>query len=208
MNDNFIINIGRQLGSGGRQIGRLLAERLNIAFYDRELITLASKQSGLAREVFEDADEKKLFTLASGFLGVRTSVPNESFSGNYHWSEMLFQIQSDVIRDLARRTSCIFVGRCADYILRDHPRTLNVFISAGQADRIKRVTDYYEVSERKAHEIIAKADKKRAGYYNYYSNKEWGVAESYHLCVNSSVLGIEETAGFIEDFLKRKLSAQ
>lgn len=205
MNDNFIINIGRQLGSGGRQIGRLLSERLGIAFYDRELITLASKQSGLAKEVFEEADEKKRFTLTGGFLGVKTSILNEGFSNNYLWSEMLFKIQSDVIRDLAREKSCIFVGRCADYILRDHPCTLNVFISAEQTDRIKRVVDYYEVSEKKALELIGKTDKKRAGYYNYYSNREWGVAESYHLCVNSSVLGIEATAGFIEDFLKRKL---
>lgn len=205
MKDNFIINIGRQLGSGGRQIGRLLSKRLDITFYDKELITLASKQSGLAKEVFEKADEKKRFTLTGGLLGLKTSVLDEGFSNNYLWNEMLFQIQSDVIRDLAREKSCIFVGRCADYILRDHPRTLNVFISAEQGDRIKRVMDYYELTEKKALELIEKTDKKRAGYYNYYSNKQWGAAESYHLCINSSVLGIEATTGFIEDFLKQKL---
>ncbi|MDR0421877.1 MAG: cytidylate kinase-like family protein [Proteiniphilum sp.] len=204
MYDHFIINIGRQLGSGGRQIGQLLSERMGIAFYDRELISLASKQSGLAREVFEEVDEKKRFTLTGGFLGVKTSILNEGFSNNYLWSEMLFKIQSDVIRDLAREKSCIFVGRCADYILRDHPRTLNVFICADQADRIRRVTDYYEVGERKALELIGKTDRKRAGYYNYYSNREWGVAESYHLCINSSVLGIVPTVSFIEDFLRRR----
>ncbi|MDR2815721.1 MAG: cytidylate kinase-like family protein [Proteiniphilum sp.] len=205
MEDNFIINIGRQLGSGGRQIGQLLSKRLDIAFYDKELIALASKQSGLTKEVFEKADEKKRFTLSGRLLGLKTSVLDDGFSDNCLWDEMLFQIQSDVIRDLAREKSCIFVGRCADYILRDHPRTLNVFISAEQADRIKRVTDYYEVTEKKALELIGKTDKKRAGYYNYYSNKQWGAAESYHLCVNSSVSGIEATAGFIEDFLERKL---
>ncbi|MEA5128444.1 MAG: cytidylate kinase-like family protein [Proteiniphilum sp.] len=201
MKDNFIINIGRQLGSGGRQIGRLLAKRLDIAFYDKELITLASKQSGLAKEVFEKADEKKRFTLTGGLLGLKTSVLDEDFSNNYLWNEMLFKIQSDVIRDLAHEKSCIFVGRCADYILRDHPRALNVFISAEEGDRIKRVMDYYELTEKKALELIGKTDKKRAGYYNYYSNKQWGAAESYHLCINSSVLGIEATTGFIESFL-------
>ena len=201
MKDNFIINIGRQLGSGGRQIGQLLAKRLDIAFYDKELITLASKQSGLAKEVFEKADEKKRFTLTGGLLGLKTSVLDEDFSNNYLWNEMLFKIQSDVIRDLAHEKSCIFVGRCADYILRDHPRALNVFISAEEGDRIKRVMDYYELTEKKALELIGKTDKKRAGYYNYYSNKQWGAAESYHLCINSSVLGIEATTGFIESFL-------
>ena len=106
-----------------------------------------------------------------------------------------------MIQNLAREKSCIFVGRCADYILRDHPRALNVFISAEEGDRIKRVMDYYELTEKKALELIGKTDKKRAGYYNYYSNKQWGAAESYHLCINSSVLGIEATTGFIENFL-------
>ncbi|HBK33364.1 MAG TPA: cytidylate kinase [Porphyromonadaceae bacterium] len=205
MKDNFIINIGRQLGSGGRQIGRLLSERLGISFYDKELIALASKQSGLSKEVFEEADEKKRFTLTGGFLGIKTSIMDEGFSNNYLWNETLFQIQSDVIRDLAREKSCIFVGRCADYILRDHPRMLNVFISAGQDDRIKRVEDYYGLTGKKALELIEKIDKKRAGYYNYYSNKVWGAAASYHVCMNSSILGIEATTDFIQEFLKQKL---
>ncbi len=205
MKDNFIINIGRQLGSGGRQIGRLLSERLGISFYDKELIALASKQSGLSKEVFEEADEKKRFTLTGGFLGIKTSIMDEGFSNNYLWNETLFQIQSDVIRDLAREKSCIFVGRCADYILRDHPRMLNVFISAEQDDRIKRVEDYYGLTGKKALELIEKIDKKRAGYYNYYSNKVWGAAASYHVCINSSILGIEATTDFIQEFLKQKL---
>ena len=205
MKDNFIINIGRQLGSGGRQIGRLLSERLGISFYDKELIALASKQSGLSKEVFEEADEKKRFTLTGGFLGIKTSIMDEGFSNNYLWNETLFQIQSDVIRDLAREKSCIFVGRCADYILRDHPRMLNVFISAEQDDRIKRVEDYYGLTGKKALELIEKIDKKRAGYYNYYSNKVWGAAASYHVCMNSSILGIEATTDFIQEFLKQKL---
>ena len=201
MNDNFIINIGRQLGSGGRQIGRILSKQLDMAFYDKELIALASQQSGLAKEVFEKADEKKRFTLTGGLLGLKSPVLDENFSNSYLWNEKLFQIQSEVIQNLAREKSCIFVGRCADYILRDHPHALNVFISAEEDDRIKRVMDYYELTEKKALELIGKTDKKLAGCYNYYSNKQWGAAESYHLCINSSALGIEATANFIEDFL-------
>ena len=139
MKNNYCINIGRQLGSGGRQIGQLLSEQLNIPFYDKELIALASKQSGLKQEVFEKADEKKRFTLTGGFLGLKEPTLDGSFSQSYLWNEMLFKIQSDVIKNLARDKSCIFVGRCADYILRDMSNTLNVFISAEFNDRVERV---------------------------------------------------------------------
>src|SRR5690554_4667480 len=122
MKDNYFINIGRQLGSGSRKIGLLLSERLNIPVYDKELITIASEQSGLKKEVFEQADEKKRFTLTGGLLGLKEPMLDGGFSRNYLWNEMLFKIQSDVIRDLSNQSSCIFVGRCADYILRDHPR--------------------------------------------------------------------------------------
>ena len=173
MTNNYIINIGRQLGSGGRQIGQLLSKRLSVSFYDKELIALASKQSGLKKEVFEEADEKKRFTLTGG-----------EFSNNYLWNEMLFKIQSDVILDLANKKSCIFVGRCADYILRDHPRVLNVFITAELDDRVARVKELFGLPDKKALDVIGKTDKKRAGYYNYYSNKQWGAAESYDRCIN------------------------
>lgn len=206
METNYVINIGRQLGSGGRQIGKLLSSRLNIPFYDKELITIAAKESGLKEEVFEKADEKKRFTLTGGVLGLKEPSLDGGFSSNYLWNEVLFKIQSDVIRDLADKKSCIFVGRCADYILRDHPRSLNLFISAEMDDRVKRVMELSEVvTPKKAADLIEKRDKQRAGYYNYYSNKKWGVAESYHLCINSSVLGIEGTTDFIIEFLKQKL---
>src|SRR5690554_3634644 len=141
-------------------------------------------------------------------MWVKASSLDEEFSSNYLWNEMLFKIQSDVIRDLADKQSCIFVGRCADYILRDHPRALNLFISAELADRVKRVEDFFELPEKKARELIEKTDKKRAGYYNYYSNKQWGAAESYHLCINSSILGLEATADFIKDFLFQKIGQE
>jgi cytidylate kinase len=124
---------------------------------------------------------------------------------NYLSNETFFKIQSDVIRKLAAEKSCLFVGRCADYILRDHPRCINVFITADEEDRVKRVARDQKLTAEKALEVIEKTDKKRAEYYNYYSNKVWGAAGSYHLCINSSVLGIDETVAFISRFIEQKL---
>jgi hypothetical protein len=205
MNEKFVINIGRQLGSGGRQIGEKLATRFGIAFYDKELIQLASKESGLGKEFFEDADEKKGHSIIGGLLGLRTNLNNEVYVNNYLSNETFFKIQSDIIRELAEEKSCVFVGRCADYILRDHPRCINIFITADTHDRLKRVAQDKNITQEKAQEVIEKMDKKRSEYYNYFSNKTWGVAESYHLCINSSVLGIDETVDFISQFVKQRL---
>lgn len=205
MNETFVINIGRQLGSGGRQIGEKLSTEFGIGFYDKELIKLASKESGLGKEFFEKADEKSSYSFLSGLLGLRTNVNNEAYTNNYLTNETFFKIQSDIIRELAQKESCVFVGRCADYILRNHPRCINVFITADTEDRIKRVAQTYQLSLDKAQELIAKTDKKRSEYYNFYSNKVWGEAKSYHLCINSSVLGIDETVNFICQFIKQRL---
>ena len=205
MNEKFVINIGRQLGSGGRQIGEKLAGQFGIACYDKELIQLASKESGLGKEFFENADEKKGHSIIGGLLGLRTNISNEVYVNNYLSNETFFKIQSDIIRELAEEKSCVFVGRCADYILRDHPRCINVFITADTTDRVKRVALDKNITHEKSQEVIEKMDKKRSEYYNYFSNKVWGVAESYHLCINSSVLGIDETVDFISQFVKQRL---
>ena len=205
MNETFVINIGRQLGSGGRQIGEKLSAGFGIAYYDKELIQLASKESGLGKEFFEKADEKSSFSFIGGLLGLRTNINNEVYVNNYLCNETFFKIQSDVIRELAGKESCVFVGRCADYILRDNARCINIFIKADKEDRVRRVAQTYQLSLDKAEELIAKTDKKRAEYYNYYSNKVWGAAGSYHLCINSSVLGMDETVAFITQFIKQRL---
>lgn len=205
MSEKFFINIGRQLGSGGRQIGEKLASDLGISFYDKELIQIASQGSGLGKEFFEQADEKTRSSLFGGLFGLRTSFIEEIYVSNYLCNEALFKIQSDVIRELAGQKSCLFVGRCADYVLHENPRCVNVFISANIEDRVKRIASIQQLPENKAKICIEKMDKKRAGYYNYYSNKVWGAAESYHLCINSSVLGIDETVTFIRKFAEQKL---
>lgn len=206
MSDRYVINIGRQLGSGGKVIGERLATRLGISFYDKELINLASRESGLSKELFEKADEKPSQTIMGGLFGARFSLFTESSPyTNYLSNDALFKIQSDVIRKLASEKSCLFVGRCADYILRENPRCVNVFITASMEDRVKRVSETERISKEEAEELISKTDKKRSEYYNYYSYKTWGAAATYHLCIDSSVLGIDETVLFIEEFAKRKL---
>ena len=200
---NYFITIGRQLGSGGKRVGLQLSERLNIPCYDKELIQLASQESGLGKEFFEKIDEKssysflgKYFEFHSGFMGY-----NEF---NYLCNEALFKIQSDVIRNLAEKDSGIFIGRCADYILRNFPKCLKVFISANRKDRIKLIVQEGKLTEKEAQLQIEQSDKKRSAYYNYYSNKIWGMASSYDLCFNSSFLNTEEIVELIEEQVKSK----
>jgi len=207
MEEKYVITIGRQLGSGGKSVGETLAAQLKISCYDKELIQIASKKSGLGKEVFEQADEKTGFnamSLMNSLFGFSSYGGGDFFTNNYLCNESLFKIQSDVIQELTGQQSCIFVGRCADYILRDHPRKLSVFISADTNDRIRRIAERQNLSEDKANALIEQTDKKRATYYNYYSNKVWGMATSYDLCINSSVFGMEETVACILHFAQKK----
>lgn len=200
----FVINIGRSLGSGGRAIGHILAKEFGIAYYDREILTLAAKESGFCAEVFEKNDEKNRFLRTLGniipFIGGGTTYYNNELS-----NENLFRIQSEAIRKAAADHSCIFIGRCADYVLRDYPRCVNVFIAADMKDRIANVMKWSNCTAEKAEEIIEKGDSQRADFYNFYSSGTWGAADTYHLCINSSVLGIEQTAAFIKEFVIKKL---
>lgn len=200
----YHINIGRQIGSGGLEIGQKLAQKLKLTCYDRDLIQIASQESGLGKEFFEKADEKDSHSIFGGMFGMRSSIVDQSYSGYFLSNENLFQIQSEVIRNLAEKESCIFVGRCADYVLKDFPHCLNIFISADLEDRVKRITDIHNLSREKATLFIEKMDKKRAGYYNYFSDKTWGDSNSYHLCLNSSFLGIEETVNIIQKVVQEK----
>jgi len=204
MDEKFSISIGRQLGSGGRVIGEKLASQLGISFYDKELIQIASQESGLGKEFFEQVDEKTSHSIFSGLFGLHSAYTNDIYSNSYLSNETLFKIQSDVIRELSEKQSCIFVGRCADYVLKDNPRCLNLFITADMDDRVKRIAEIQKMTGKKAKDYIEKMDKKRASYYNYFSNKVWGAAGSYHLCINSSVLGIDATVTFIRQFAEKR----
>lgn len=207
MKDKFVVNIGRQLGSGGREVGEKLAVRLGIDFYDKELLRLASEESGLCSEFFERADEKASQGIIGGLFGMRFPFVSDGAIPvtNCLSNDALFKVQSDVIRKLAEEKSCLFVGRCADYILRDNPRCVNVFISCSKEGRIERLCRKLSISGQAAEEMMEKADKKRSEYYNYYSYKTWGAAETYHLCIDSSVLGVDGTVDFVEEFVRKKL---
>jgi cytidylate kinase len=201
--NNYVITVGRQLGSGGKLVGELLSQNLGIPCYDKELIQLASRESGLGREFFEKADEKSSHSFFGNFFGFRSGYMGDN-SGNCLCNETLFKIQSDVIKELAEKESCIFVGRCADYILRNHPRCLTIFVTANTEDRIRRINQDEHLAEKDARILIEQADKRRACYYNYYSNKEWGKATSYDLCINSSVFSINAIVLLIEVYIKQK----
>lgn len=200
----FVINIGRQLGSGGRAIGHLLADHFNIAYYDKEILTMAAKESGLCPEIFEKSDERKGF-FRSVFGSLFPFLGEGDFYNNQISDESLFRIQSEAIRKAAGDHSCIFIGRCADYILRDNPRCVNIFIAADMDDRVRRVCDFDHISPKEAERKIEAGDKGRADYYNFYSSGTWGAAATYHLCINSSVLGIDETAAYLIGFIRKKL---
>lgn len=210
MEDKFVINIGRQLGSGGKSVGERIARQLGVQLYDKQLINLAAEQSGLCPELFEKVDEKEAKSLFSTLIGYLRApfAGDDGGMTNVLSNDALFKIQSDVIRDIAARESCVFVGRCADYILREHPRCVNVFITADEDDRCARLCRSHGIAPGEARTMMARTDARRADYYNYYSSRTWGVAATYHLCVNSSVLGIEGTADFVLEFAARKLKMQ
>jgi len=206
---HFSLCIGRELGSGGKEVAATLAKRLDASFYDRELIYHASKESGIAPELFEKADEKTRIKIAGGFFGLGFSIHGAAFpQGGFLCNEELFSIQSKVIQDLAKIHSSVFVGRCADYILRSEENVFSVFIAADMKDRISRISKIHNLSEKEAEEYILQNEKRRSEYYNYYTYKKWGAAASYNMCLNTSVLGIEKCVDIIEDVIRNLYSEE
>lgn len=202
-NKHIIINVGRQLGSGGHDIARMLAMDFNAKYYDKEILNLAAKESGFSEKVFEQNDEQRGFfkTLLRQYVPF---LSDSSFYTSNFSSDSLFKFQSDAIRKAAQQGSCVFVGRCADYVLRDFDNVVNVFISASMWFRVEQILNKQKVTPQEAKRIILQAEGKRAAYYNYYTGKKWGHAESYDLCVDSSVLGMLETEKLIADFVRKK----
>lgn len=199
----IIINIGRQLGSGGREIARLLANDLGYKFYDKELLNLAAKESGFSEKVFEKNDEQKGF-LRSLLCMHAPHIGDNSFYKSDFSQESLFLFQSDAIKKAATDGACVFVGRCADYVLREYDNVINIFITADMKQRIERVIKIHNCDDVMACKIINSQENERASYYNYYTGQKWGYAENYDLCINSSILGIEGTVTFIRDFIKSR----
>ena len=204
---HIIINIGRQLGSGGRVIAQKLAQEFNCQFYDREILNLAAKESGFSEKIFEQNDEHKGF-LKSLFHMRVPLISDVNFYKSNISQEGLFQFQSDAIRKAAKKGSCVFVGRCADYILRDMPNVVNIFVTADIDWRAEQVIKRHQCTKEEALKIIHHAESSRASYYNYYTGKRWGDAASYDLCVDASILGIDATEQYIADFIRKRFQLQ
>ena len=202
MKNSLIITIGREYGSGGREIGKALAEKLGISFYDKEIIRLAAEKSGLSPE-FITSNEQRTHGFAHAAVGVSPSYHAGFFSPQHlPLSETIFISQAQVIRDIAAKESAVIVGRCADYILAGRKNTVNIFIHAPKEDRVRRIMALYQLSEADALKAIAKSDKERGNHYFRYTDMKWGKAQNYDLCVNSSLLGIEGTVEMLMDVAK------
>ena len=205
---NTVITIGRQFGSAGREIGEKVAEYFGIKCYDKELLTRAAKESGFCEEMIQNHDERP----TSSFL---YNLVMDTYSFGYNTSSFVdmpishkvFLAQFDTIKKIAEEGPCVIVGRCADYALADYKNVIHLFIYADEAAKVKRIMEKYSLTEPKARDMIIKKDKQRQSYYNYYSSKKWGRADSYDLCINSSVLGEDGTVKlitqYVEDFEKK-----
>ena len=197
-----IITIGRQYGSGGREIGKKLAEKLGIPYFDKELLARVAKESGFCEEMIRNHDERP----TNSFL---YNVVMDTYSFGYNtafvdmpMSQKVFLAQFDTVKKIAEEGACVIVGRCADYALSEYPNCLNLFIYGKEDAKAKRISERQNVSLSEAREMCVKRDKQRQSYYNYYSNKKWGRADSYDLCIDSGKLGVDGTVDFIIEFIR------
>ena len=205
---NTIITIGREFGSGGRQVGVELSKQLGIPFYDKELLEKAAKESGLCKEIFENQDEKPsgsfLFSL------VMDTYLTNNFASNLFTdmplNQKVFLAQFETIKNLAKEGPCVIIGRCADYALELETNVLSVFLRANIEERIQRTSTLYDLTPAKARDKINKVDKSRASYYNYYTNKKWGASESYDLVIDTGIFGIQGTIDLIKKAIDIKES--
>lgn len=200
----LIITVGRQFGSGGRGVANILSKKYGIPLYDKELINRVSRETGICNEVFAGCDE------------CTNNYPNSSLLGGWSLSTLfsttnrdmlsgdsLFSMQSETIKRIASEGGCVIVGRIADYVLRNYKPLVSVFITANMEDRVQRIMEYEKIDAQQAATLVKKADKMRASYYNFYSEKTWGSADSYHLCINTSVVGIEGAANLISQYIEQ-----
>ncbi len=199
MSNNVIITVGRQFGSGGHEVGRRLAAELGVKLYDKELLKLVAQESNICEAVLQDYDEKPTNSLLYSI--VMDVYPSMNYVGNT-LSQKIYQAQYDTIRKLGEGASCVIVGRAADYILRDNPRLLSVFIHASMKYRVDRIREYEHISPEKAEDMIKQADKKRASFYNFQTEKKWGTAAAYNLSLDTSDIGIEGCVKVIEQYLE------
>jgi cytidylate kinase len=202
---NTIITLGRQLGSNGRIIGKQLAERLGYKFYDKEIIARVAKENGLSEAVFEELDEKPTSSLLySLVMGVQSTKGLYYQYNDFLNGDNLFRLQADLIRKISAEGPCVIVGRCADYILRENPYLIKLFLCADTESRIKTLMKRDNMSEKDAKSAVIKADKRRANYYNFYTNNKWGDVNNYNLCLDTSSLSDEACVELLLSYIKEK----
>ena len=205
---SLVITIGRQFGSGGRNVGEKVAEYFNIPFYDKELVEMAAQKSNLSQEALKEVDEHAtnsfLYSLASGNYSLRGI--NAPIYYEMPINDKLFIAQAEVIKEIAKKGSCVIVGRCADYVLEnENVDLLNVFIHGSVDYRAGRVMNALGLKQNKARDKVIKANKQRRTYYDYYTSKDWGVMSNYDLCINAETFGIEGAANLIISYAKTKI---
>ena len=205
---NTVITIGRQFGSAGREIGERVAEYFGIKCYVKDLLSRAAKESGFCEEMIQNHDERPTNSFLYNLVMDTYSFGyNSSAFVDMPISHKVFLAQFDTIKKIAEEGPCVIVGRCADYALAENKNVVKLFIYGDEETKVKRIMERYSLTEAKAKDMIVKKDKQRQSYYNYYSSKKWGRADSYDLCINSSILGIEGTVNliiqYVEDFEKK-----
>lgn len=200
---NLIISIGRQFGSGGREIGKKVAKMLDVPYYDKELITIAAKESGFSEQILEYHDEKPTNSFLYSLVMDTYAI---GFNTGFHdmpLNHKIFLAQFETIKKIAAKESCVIIGRCADYALEEEPGLLSIFIHAPLDVRAARVAEFEKITPDKARDVIIKNDRKRSNYYNYYTNKHWGDSQSYDFAINSNALGYDATAEMIVQIAKQ-----
>ncbi len=203
MSENIIVTIARQCGSGGREIGEKLSKKLDMVYHDKSLISLAAEKSGMNPEILKSADEKAtpsfLYSIAVGAIGM---VPfSHGMPYDTPINDKLFVLQSEIIEEEAKKYPCVFVGRCADFVLREHTKLVRVFIYASSEKRIERISRVNEVDASEAKSLMNKIDKKRASYYNYYTSQKWGRSENYDLMIDTTKIGVDGAVSLIEEYI-------
>lgn len=193
----MIITIGRQAGSGGREIGEKLAAALGVKCYDKELIELAAQKSGMDAQILAENDEKTV----NRFLYSVPNEPNRVTGYGMPIVDTLFIVQSQIIQELANKEPCVIIGRSADYVLRYRDNVRNVFVFAPLEDRVRRVAERLSITEEEARDTVKSTDKRRKSYYNYFTDKKWGQREGYHVCLDSSVFGVDGCVRILKDIV-------
>ncbi len=200
-----IITISREFGSGGREIGQKLAESLGINFYDKELLEIASKESGICEDLFLKHDESStnsfLYSLVVGNYPISAGG---KLNPDMPINHKIFLAQFDTIKKLSGEGPCVIVGRCADYILRADINVINIFITGNLNEKKRRILDRYDIEKNKVEDFIRKTDKRRANYYNYYADMKWGEAKNYDLCINSSKTGVDGAVELVKNYIEIK----